>query len=124
MQIDRTCCWLLLLVPPSVLLLTNRFGVPRCAGLGCALLGVQDQVNALVTENTALHDQLSKANVRLANAAAASRVAATAVTTDADRARFQVRLSLAAMPVPYRVQDSALALGRNAQHCFSTAKQQ
>lgn len=46
-------------------------------------------MNALVSENEALHDQLAKAMARLAGSAAADR-AATAATTDADKARMQV----------------------------------
>lgn len=61
--------------------------------LGYAVL-LQAQVNALVAENESLHEQLAKATTRLADASAASRAAAAAVTTDADKARFQVGLSL------------------------------
>ena len=63
------------------------------AVLRCAVL-LQAQVNALVAENESLHEQLAKATSRLADASAASRAATAAVTTDADKARFQVRLSL------------------------------
>jgi hypothetical protein len=63
------------------------------AVLRCAVL-LQAQVNALVAENESLHEQLAKATSRLADASAASRAATATVTTDADKARFQVRLSL------------------------------
>lgn len=66
----------------------------RCGMLCCAMLCwlgyPQAQVDALVSENEALHDQLAKAATRLAHAAAANRATAAA-TTDADKPRLQVR---------------------------------
>jgi predicted component of type VI protein secretion system len=63
-------------------------GVVSCYAVLCCTGWLQAQVDALVSENEALHDQLAKTNTRLAHAAA--NRATAAATTDADKARLQV----------------------------------
>jgi hypothetical protein len=91
------------------------------SGRAEAARDIQQQIDALVSENALLHEQLGKATARLADAAAASRVTAAAVTTDADRARFQVgRLWVAVCPRALHVEMSADRIHVHLQPCVAS----